>query len=454
MNVVDVAEQDPAGDSRAVGGDGRQPWNPLARIAFRFCFAYFLLFCLTAAQLVYAFVGVVRQSLPFDAVLFQVRALAPITEWVGRHVFGVDASFSKNGSGDQPAIWVTIFMLVVVAAAITLVWTVLDRRRTEYVALGGWFVLVVRMFLGGQMLWYGFAKAIPTQMPEPSLTTLLTPVGDLNLLGLLWNQVGASPVYEVLLGLAEVLGGVLLFLPRTATAGALLSVVSLAQVFVLNMTFNVPVKILSFHLMLLSMVVLAPQARRLADFLVLERVSEPARQPRLFRSARGNRLAAAAQVVLGIWVLAGCVGEARAAWYEIGPGVEKPALYGIWNVTEFDLDGQPVPALATDETRWKRLVFDALETTYQRMDDTLVPIRAETDAAAHRIVLTEAPQASDAAPTELATLTYDRPRPDRLILTGALGGRPVTVALQQQDLDRMPLRTDRFHWVQRAPSDH
>jgi hypothetical protein len=49
----------------------------------------------------------------------------------------------------------------------------------------------------------------------------------------------------------------------------------MAQVFMLNMSFDVPVKILSFHLLLMSLVLLAPQIRRLANVLVLERPSEP-----------------------------------------------------------------------------------------------------------------------------------------------------------------------------------
>jgi hypothetical protein len=46
----------------------------------------------------------------------------------------------------------------------------------------------------------------------------------------------------------------------------------------LNMSFDVPVWILSFHMLLMSLVLLAPQSQRLANVLVLERPSEPASQ--------------------------------------------------------------------------------------------------------------------------------------------------------------------------------
>jgi hypothetical protein len=174
-------------------------------------------------------------------------------------------------------------------------------------------------------------------MPAPPLTALLTPFGDLGPASVLWLQVGSSHPYEMMLGAAEVLGGLLLFWPRTTRLGALVSLLSMVQVFMLNMSFDVPVKILSFHLLLISLVLLAPQIRRLANVLVLERPSEPASQPRMFSTSRANRIAALTQALLGIWVLIGCVQVGWQAWHKYG---------------------KPVPPLTTDENRWQRLVFD------------------------------------------------------------------------------------------------
>lgn len=427
-------------------------WSLPARIGFRFGFVYLLLFCLTFAQILFVFAGIAMRWLPDSAIQWQMNAVEPVVRWVGERVFGVDAMIHESGSGDQTIVWVLIFCMLVVAAVATAVWSVLDRRRADYAVLGRWFVVFLRLCLGGQMLWYGFAKAVPNQMPYPSLTTLLQPYGNLSMTEVLWNQVGASPSYQMLLGIAEVLGGLLLFWPRTATVGAMLSLVSMAQVFVLNMTYDVPVKILSFHLMLLSLVVLAPQTRRLANVLVLERPSEPAAQPLLFRSARANRIAAGLQVALGVWTCSGATYVAWESWHEYGYGAPKPALYGIWNVTEFTVDGHPLPPLTTEPTRWQRLVFDQFVTSYQRMDDTFVPTIADVDTTARTITMTAPPTSPEAQPTPVATFTFEQPAPDRLALRGDLGGRAVTVTLEEFDLDEFPLRGPRFHWIQEIPN--
>ncbi|WP_433759991.1 DoxX family protein [Nocardia sp. CA-135398] len=427
-------------------------WNPLTRITFRFSFGYFGLFCLLFTQIPFAFAGLFAESLPDDAVLWEFRALRPIIESVGRLFFDTDVVLREDsGSGDQYFIWTFVFCLLIAAAVATLIWTALDRRRPNYRRLQAWFLLFIRICLGGQMLLYGFAKAIPTQMPEPTLAKLLQPYGEFSPASVLWNQVGSSPTYEILLGCAEVLGGLLLFLPRTATLGAMLSLVSLAQVFVLNMTFDVPVKILAFHLMLLSMVLLAPQARRLANVLVLDRPSEPAAQPDPFRSNRIRWIAIALQVALGVWMASGFVHTGLKYWNEGGGGSPKPPLYGIWTVSEFTEDGVRVPPLTTDETRWQRVVFDVTGMTYQKMDGTLVPAVPAVDTAAHKISVSAAPERPDAPPDRIADFTFEQPAPDHLTLNGQLNGRPVTITLRQVDLNSFPLRGRGFNWVQDYP---
>lgn len=421
-------------------------WSPLTRVAFRFAFVYCGLFCLLFAQILYMFTGVAGLVLPDNAVLWQMLTLAPVWAWVGRSVFGIDATLhADSNSGDQAAIWVMLFVLVVVAAVAAAVWTAVDRQRLEYTRLHAWFLVFVRLCLGGQMLFYGMAKLIPTQMPEPPLSALLQPFGEFSPASVLWLQVGSSPPYEMLLGAAEVAGGLLLFLPRTATLGALISLASMAQVFVLNMTFDVPVKILSFHLLLLSAVLLAPQVRRLADLLIFARAAAPVTQPDLFGSTRRNRIAGAVQVAIGVWMLVGASVGGWIAWTGYGGGAPEPDLYGMWAVTEFERDGAPVPPLITDENRWQRIVFEAPgAVAVQHMDGSLQHAGAEVDLRAGTLAVL-GPDAP------LAEFTVDRSDPARLTLDGTLSGSPVRMTLHREDPQRFTLLNRGFHWVQEYP---
>lgn len=250
---------------------------------------------------------------------------------------------------------------------------------------------------------------------------------------------------EMLAGGVELVAGLLLFLPRTATLGALLSLAATGYLFAINMTYDVPVKILSFHLLLMSVYLLAPQARRLANVLVLERPAEPASQPPLFSGRRADRIATAAQVAPGIWVLLSEVLAGWQLWNTYGGGRTKPELYGIWSVTEFTRDNVPPSPLTTDEDRWQRLVFDVPDiATIQFMDGSLVYVPAKTDTAAHAVTLYRQ-QPRDVV---LAKFQDDRNPAGRLRLDGQVNGHPVTITLEPVDLDSFTLRNRGFHWVQ------
>ncbi|MGY2063078.1 DoxX family protein, partial [Nocardia gipuzkoensis] len=185
----------------------------------RFLVCYLGLFCLVDPQICFTFVGWLRGALPAQASLWLVRPLSPVVAWVGRRVFGVDAVLRiDSASGDQRFHWVLLFCVLTVALVAIAVWSVLDRRRVEYRRAAGWFLLALRLLLGAQMLYYGVSKVIPTQMPAPSLTAMLLPYGSFTPMGVLWNQVGASPPYEILLSCAELTAGILLFVQRTAVA--------------------------------------------------------------------------------------------------------------------------------------------------------------------------------------------------------------------------------------------
>ncbi|WP_324198023.1 DoxX family protein [Nocardia beijingensis] len=431
---------------------GVRPWRATTRVAFRFGFLYFGLFCLVYPSIVPEFLGLAREWLPDWVNSGVARALRPLVEWTGTQVFGTSvAANTASISGDQAYFWVLVFVLLVVAVLATLVWSALDRDRRHYRAVQPWFLLFVRMCLAGQLIAYGMAKAVPTQMPPTPLSRLLEPYGNFSPMAVLWNHIGVSPQYEILLGCAELLAGVLLFVPRTALVGAMLSLVCTTQVFVLDMTYDVPAKILSFHLMLLCLVLLAPEAGRLVNVLVLDRPTGPSTTPPLLRTPRANRIAAAVQIALGVWLVFSNAYTGWERWTEQGAGRPEPPLYGIWAVTEFSVDGKPLPPLTTDQLRWQRVVFDRDGASVQRMDGQLVPVLALVDTGARTLVMVAPPAAVGDRPQPLASFGFDRPGPQRLTLTGTLAGQPVSMALTSVALDDFPLRSRGFHWVQEYP---
>ncbi len=287
-------------------------------------------------------------------------------------------------------------------------------------------------------------KAVPLQMPFPFLTRLVEPYGNFSPMGNLWAFIGASRPYEMFVGCAEMVGGLLLFFPRTTMFGALVALADLIQVFMLNMTYDVPVKLLSLHLLLMALFLLAPDLSRLGGFFFLNRPTDSSAQYELFRSRHRNCIALAAQVLLGLWIVGVNGYNARSAWNTYGGGRPKSPLYGIWNVTRISADGQSeVPA----HDRWRRLIFDfPANMAIQQMDDSFTYYGATINPAAKTLALT-----GNAASKSKGNFTFQRPSANELTLAGDMDGQRLHVQLRLLDRDKLLLVSRGFHWIQERP---
>ena len=420
-------------------------WSLARLVGFRFCFVYLGLYCLSE-QILGGLFPVPKVELPDLASLWPMRQ---IVFWTAAHVFHVAQPlvYQGSGSGDKTFDWVLAFCLLVMAAAATCVWSVLDRRRENYETLYKWFRLFIRFALATELILYGMDKLIPLQMPFPSLTRLLEPFHDFSPMGVLWYSIGASPAYEMFAGSAEVLGGILLIFPRTTTLGALVALADMTQVFMLNMTYDVPVKLFSFHLLLLSVLLLAPEFERLADFFFRNRTAGPSTQAELFRTRRANRIALAAQIFLGLWVIGNNVYSGWEAWHTYGGGRPKSVLYGIWDVGEFSIDGQVRSPLLTDNDRWHRAVFDVPDrVAFQRMDETYTRYGVAINDKDKTIALTK-----DSDKNWKANFTFQRVGENGLILDGDMDSHKMHVQLELVDMKKFVLVGRGFHWIQEYP---
>jgi hypothetical protein len=424
-------------------------WNPSTRAAFRFAFVYLGLYSLISHLIVYLFVlpGILPGQGPGT-----LWPLYDLTSGVAMRVLGITVPLVYTGnSRDTEFFWVQLFIVLVVAVAAAVVWSFLDRRRKHYETLNKWFRVFMRFALAAQMLYFGMVKVIPTQFPAPSLITLLAPAGNLSLQGFLWTSIGASPSYQVFTGIAETVGGLLLIVPRTTTLGAAVCLISMIQVFVLNMTYDVGVKILSFQLILISLFLLAPDFRLLANAFLFKRSADGTEEPELFRKSGANRIALIAQIAFGVYLLGVYTNVARTFWYDVGGGGSaKSPLYGIWDVEDLTVDGESrAPQLNDYDRRWRRVVFDSPEWMFfQRTDDSFIRYGVGIDLQQNTLALTKGHSR-----TWHSVFTFRRPERDRLALDGEMDGHRIQMNLQLVEMDTFRLLNSHFRWVRPPDPD-
>ena len=414
-------------------------WSVAKRVAFRVAFVYLILYNLPFP--LYAFWNLSPEESWYG------RFWQAAVPWVGRHVLGATvAPPAPGGTGDSPYDYLLVLCYVVLALAATAVWTAVDRHRASHSRLFAWLHVYVRFALALLMVSYGSLKVIKAQFPDPSLSRLVQPFGDASPMGLLWTFMGASQAYNVLTGSIEMLGGLLLTVRRTALLGALVSFGALANILALNLCYDVPVKLLSAHLLAMSVFVMLPNARRLADFFLFYRTVEAAPVRPLIRRPAWRRAVTAlvAVAVVGVtgYSLIGAY-QLRAAFGDLSP---EPPFYGIWNVEELTSGGVVRPPLVTDGSRWRRWIFDRRSfVLIQEMDDHRGRYRMALDSAADSFTLTRI--GDESGPSEFR---YRQPEPGLLIVEGTVDETPVVARLRKVD-PHFLLRERGFHWVSPAP---
>jgi hypothetical protein len=414
-------------------------WTPTRLVGFRFGVVYLVLFCL-ATQISASMIP--NLWLPYRG-LGRVSPMRDITEWTAQSVFGVTSPVTPS-NGEPLFFWVQTTWILVVALVATIVWSVADRGRQNYTRQYAWLSFFVRLALASSLIEYGMTKVIPTQFPTPPLTALVTPVGDLTLSALLWTSMGAAQPYEIFTGCIETLAGVLLLIPRTALLGATVGLAALVQVFALNMSYDIGLKLVTLHLIAMTALVLAPDFPRLVDFFVRSRAATPAPRPEPAVTARGQRLLRGAQVAFGVFLLAMYLYINWSFWQVAGGGRPRSALYGIWNVDELAVDGQIRPAVLNDyDRRWRRIIFDTPDTvSVQRTDDSLATYDASLDSARGLLTLTKRDSRQWAAHFSIM-----RESEDSLAIEGQMDGHRIDAQLRRVSFDAFPLLNSTFRWI-------
>ncbi len=164
-----------------------------------------------------------------------------------------------------------VFTYLLLALAGCLVWSLLDRKRKSYLQANYWLCTFVRYFLIMMCLGYGINKWYTLQMPFPNQSQLATPLGDFLPMRFSWLFIGYSTPYEMFSGAMEILAGILLLNRKTITLGLCVALAVFTNVMVLNLCYDIPVKIFSIHLVIYCCYLLYNDCKRLVDFFIFNR---------------------------------------------------------------------------------------------------------------------------------------------------------------------------------------
>jgi hypothetical protein len=322
----------------AVAAAPPAPWSPAVRLAFRIAFIYFLCFIVLGAN------GTLLDIFPVVGGWIQDKLNWPLnhlSEFVGQHLFhltGIAAHWHPSDSGDTAMNWIHDGLVLTFALAGGILWTIIshlrNNPRTDYRTLHAWLRFFLRLTCAMFMIGYGMVKVFPFQMPPPSVAILIEPAGNMAPMTFLWNLIGLSPVYEMICGSAEVLGGVLLLYRRTALAGAIFSAFVVTNIVLYNYCYDVPVKLFATNLLLACIFLALPDAVSLGRYFWSHKPTAPTASWVPSISRRAGRIAIlVTEIVFAVAFLVVQPTFVAIGWHRLQVSLRTPSpLVGAWHL--------------------------------------------------------------------------------------------------------------------------
>ncbi len=329
-------------------------WTLTRKIIFRFFFLYFIL------QIApWTWLDNISPTVYINEYYY--AALGHIVDFFNDHLFHfAKTTIVNNGSSDTSVSWEHVFTSLLLSAIISLIWGILDRKRKSYDQAAYWLRTIVRCFIIIVCFTYGVDKLYALQMPFPLQSQLATPLGDFLPMRFSWMFIGYSTPYEMFSGAMEILAGLLLLNRRTISLGLFIATVVFANVMVLNLCYDIPVKLFAMHLFLYCLYLMLDDGKRLFRFFVLNKATEANTHYQISFPKKWMRVTWIVLKLVFIVLFAIVPFYSTRDFYRSlqQTTVTKPFKEGIYDVTVFAINKDTIAAKVTDTLRWRDLIFE------------------------------------------------------------------------------------------------
>ena len=337
------------------------PWKGYEKFVFRVTFAFVALICL-----------------PFSSQLYTNLFRINWAEFNWNSLGGIATSFGapefiEIAPADAWELYsyINVFFTAVLALFIGAAWSLIDRKTKEYNTLYHLILIVARYRLAFGIIAWGYKKFIPIQMELPSISFLYTPFADFSEQKLYWQSVGITQGYEIFLGFAEVLCGLLLLFRKTTAIGAALTAVLLFNIVIANHVYDGMVHVHSFIFSVLAVIILWQYLSGIWTLIVHERDVQPSYTNLSFskpwqKNTRWILKSTSIAIFVFFLLFLHWVDDLGYRYPHNHPGLKNTA--GFYHVTEYKRNNKVIPYSPLDSVRWHDVVFETWSTMAIRLN--------------------------------------------------------------------------------------
>lgn len=334
---------------------------------------------------------------------------------------------------DSLMMYVLLLLLFVVAFLMTISTNFFSFKFVTQHKIQQFLQSFFSYYLALILIKYGFDKVFLGQFYTPEPNILYTPLGFLDKDILFWSTMGVSPIYNIFMGVTEIIAATLLLFNRTRLIGALFSCGVFINIIAINFSFDISVKLYSSFLLFLSFLILRPFIHQLYSFLILKKTGHLSKRDQFINSIFKPSFA---RTFFKTFVILLIVTEGLYPNLQAQPLPYLHGAYQVINVTQNDKkrDLRSIPFKRFFVHKDHYLIF-------QYHDGQMNDYKLGIDKVNNQLILTNYSLKKD-------TLSYQfKAKNNQLELIYTLDKKQYQVTTQQLKQKDLPLMEKRFHWM-------
>lgn len=371
-----------------------------------------------------------------------------LTLWFGEHVLGWEMNPDRMLSGfDSRYEFARLIFISLLSLILATCWYFLDRRRFRAYEplLGGLLTTVMRYHLAFTLILYGMVKVYPIQFGLLDLGRLSSTYGDSSPMTLLWTFMSYSTFYSCVTGIIEVTAAILLLFRRTTFLGAILATIAMVNVVVIDIGYDVTVKMFAIHLMLISILILLPQVPDLLRFILSKAPVASKGYPAIFTKPKGQRVGLIIKVALLLAMTITTTQYINQRREQQLSSFPYPSLQMQVTITDFQRNGEP---LALPQLPWSKLSIGALGFR----PDLLITETVQGQRAYHTLRVDTVSQSLSFYPmrgdsTQAYAFSYLE-KGGQFLLDGTYKGDTLHIEGIPKRVEDYRLKNNELHWIQ------
>ena len=385
-------------------------------------------------------------KIPFvdEIINYYNLAFDQLVIFVGAAVFGIsDLQNIESGSGDTLFYYVRLATLLVFSLLIAIIITALRKDKSIFPKLKSFVYKYAQYYVGLYLFVYAIPKLFCGQFATPltfDFVYLEKTYGESSPMGLFWNFIGASAPYQFIGGLFELLAGFLILFNRTKVVGAFITISVMLNVVIINFCYDIPVKIFSTHIVMITFFVIYPEIRVLIDFFIRQL---PAKLSNVVEGERSLNWKINLLIVLALSSAMNYKWIAGYLEYK-SKIVENETTNAVYIVEKFYFDNDSL-GVVVDSLRWKKMFFNSDRARIIYANDSISRYKIKINTKNKIITFF-----SRVNEKEKYDLNYAENN-GKYFLTGTWKGRIVNVLFKKKTRNDYLLINRGFHWINDIP---